>query len=67
MNEAPDEQNGRAEIVRAEKVVDSMGQGIAALASRMGHQLLKGAALAREEAEDIWAEAQSMARGPQQQ
>ncbi len=47
---------------RAEELVDRMARGAGYLASFVGLRLLKGASLAREEAEDIWAEAQSLRR-----
>jgi len=50
------------ETQRAEEMVDQFTQTVAGYASKIGLQILKGAALAREEAEDIWAEAQSMRR-----
>ena len=56
-------QSDRLETERAEEMVDQFTQTVAGYAARIGHQILKGAALAREEAEDIWAEAQSMRRG----
>ena len=45
---------------RAEELVDRMARGAGYLASFVGLRVLKGASLAREEAEDIWAEAQSL-------
>ena len=45
---------------RAEELVDRMARGAGYLASLVGLRVLKGASLAREEAEDIWAEAQSL-------
>ena len=47
---------------RAEEIVDALGQRVGALTSAAGFALLKFAARAREEAEDIWAEAQSIRR-----
>ncbi len=47
---------------RAEELVDRMARGAGYLVSFVGLRVLKGASLAREEAEDIWAEAQSMRR-----
>ena len=47
---------------RAEELVDRAARGAGYLVSFVGLRLLKGASLAREEAEDIWAEAQSMRR-----
>lgn len=45
---------------RAEELVDRMARGVGYLVSFVGLRVLKGASLAREEAEDIWAEAQSL-------
>lgn len=53
----------QAGMQRAERVVDDMGQRLALLASRVGLQIRKMAAYAREGAEDIWVEAQHTARG----
>ncbi len=39
-----------------------MARGVGYLVSLVGLRVLKGASLAREEAEDMWAEAQSMRR-----
>ena len=47
---------------RAEELVDRMAWGAGQLVSFVGLRLLKGASLAIEEAEDIWAEAQSLRR-----
>ncbi len=47
---------------RAEELVDRAARGAGYLVSFVGLRVLKGASLAREEAEDIWAEAQSMRR-----
>jgi hypothetical protein len=48
---------------RAEEMVDRMAHRIGEAAGRLGHGLLRLAARAREEAEDIWAEARSLSRG----
>jgi hypothetical protein len=61
--QAPGE--GRPDMQRAEQMVDSLGRGIGDLSARLSFRLLKAAARAREEAEDIWAEARSMSRGSQ--
>ena len=57
MDEPADEAKPSPDYTRAEEMVDQMGQAIGVYATRLGHRLLKGIALAREEAEDIWAEA----------
>ncbi len=45
---------------RAEALLDQMGQRLGQLASRAGRGLLRATARAREEAEDMWAEARSI-------
>ena len=45
---------------RAEETLDRVGERLGVFAAALGHQVRKSAALAREEAEDIWAEAQSL-------
>jgi hypothetical protein len=50
---------------RAEELVDRLGQRAGQIGSDLGQRLLRLAARAREEAEDIWAEAQSMRRREQ--
>jgi hypothetical protein len=47
---------------RAEEMVDHMAERIGHFAGVLGHKLLWLVARAREEAEDIWAEAQSLRR-----
>ncbi len=47
---------------RAEELVDRVGESVGNLASLAGWRLLKAAAFVREEAEDVWAEAQSARR-----
>ena len=47
---------------RAEELVDHAARGAGYLVSLVGLRLLRGASLAREEAEDIWAEAQNLRR-----
>ncbi len=47
---------------RAEELVDRAARGAGYLVSLVGLRLLRGASLAREEAEDIWAEAQNLRR-----
>jgi hypothetical protein len=45
---------------RAEEMVDRLGEQIGHYVSIFGHNVLKWVARAREEAEDIWAEAQAI-------
>ena len=47
---------------RAEEMVDRMAERIGHYAGVVGHKLLWFVARAREEAEDIWAEAQELRR-----
>jgi hypothetical protein len=62
MSEAPDERPLRSAAERAEEIVDHLAPMVGRLAALAGLQILKLAARAREEAEDIWAEAQSLRR-----
>ncbi len=55
----------RSAMERAEELVDRMGQRAGALASLAGLRVRKLAARAREEAEDVWAEAQTVRRTKQ--
>jgi hypothetical protein len=48
---------------RAEEMVDRAAERIGHYAGLVGHEILRFAARACEEAEDIWAEAQSLRRG----
>lgn len=48
---------------RAEVLVDRLGERLGHFLSIAGYQLRKATARAREEAEDIWAEAQAIRRG----
>jgi len=65
MNEEPTESSRSPETARAEEVVDAAGQLISTFASRLWNQMVKNAALAREEVEDMVAEARSMSRDQQ--
>ncbi|MDQ2798430.1 MAG: hypothetical protein M3Y13_02160 [Armatimonadota bacterium] len=47
---------------RAEETLDQIGERLGVFAAALGHRLRKAAALAREEAEDILAEAQTLRR-----
>lgn len=47
---------------RAEVVVDQLGERLGRLFNTVSLQLRKAAARTREEAEDIWAEAQAIRR-----
>ncbi|MHB1423449.1 MAG: hypothetical protein ACYC3I_09705 [Gemmataceae bacterium] len=50
----------RQAMQRAEEMVDRWGEQIGQYFSAFGHNVLKWTARAREEAEDIWAEAQAI-------
>jgi hypothetical protein len=58
-NQASDT-NGRPATERAEELLDRLGEGVGRVVARAKPRVLMLAALAREEAEDIWAEAQHM-------
>lgn len=61
--EVRDETGGepnRSATERAEELVDRAARGASYVAALVGLRLLRGASLVREEAEDIWAEAQSL-------
>jgi pyruvate/2-oxoglutarate dehydrogenase complex dihydrolipoamide acyltransferase (E2) component len=62
VNEDQGERPNPPATERAEELVDRMGESVGRFASFAGLRLLKVAALAREEAEDMWAEAQSLRR-----
>ena len=72
MTEDQGDRSGRTATARAEELVDRMGESVGHLASLAGWRILKAAAFVREEAEDVWAEAQSVrharsARGARQE
>jgi hypothetical protein len=48
---------------RAEEWVDRLGARVGEATAFLGHQLLRLGARVREEAEDVWAEAQNLRRG----
>jgi pyruvate/2-oxoglutarate dehydrogenase complex dihydrolipoamide acyltransferase (E2) component len=60
MTEDQGDRSGRAATARAEELVDRMGESVGHLASLAGWRILRAAAFVREEAEDVWAEAQSV-------
>ena len=47
-------------LARAEETMDRLGERLGVFAANLSHRLRKAAALAREEAEDVWAEAQDV-------
>ena len=56
---AADGQPQKPPVERAEEMVDRAGEQVGRYAGRAGYELRRFIARAREEAEDIWAEAQS--------
>ncbi|HEX6779251.1 MAG TPA: hypothetical protein VF099_13670 [Ktedonobacterales bacterium] len=60
MNEPQHEHPQDTPAARAEILVDQWGERVGKFLSSAGYQLRKAAARAREEAEDIWAEAQAI-------
>jgi hypothetical protein len=56
---AADEARRKA-MERAEELADRLGEQVGHYVSLFGHSVLKWVARAREEAEDIWAEAQAL-------
>lgn len=60
MGEAPDGGPSRPAAERAEEFVARVAPQAGRFVALAGLRILKVAALAREEAEDIWAEAQSI-------
>lgn len=62
MSENCNERSDRPATERAEDLVDRLARGAGYLVSVAGYNLIKGASLAREEVEDIWAEAQNVRR-----
>jgi hypothetical protein len=65
--EGPPEEGRQADAMRrAEEMVDWLGQRVGHYTSVAGYYALWLASRAREEAEDIWGEAQAIRRGRQQ-
>lgn len=60
MSETHNEHPQETPTARAEILVDQWGERVGKFLSGAGYQLRKTAARAREEAEDIWAEAQTI-------
>ncbi|CAN5746846.1 hypothetical protein BH20ACT11_BH20ACT11_07330 [soil metagenome] len=65
-NENPGEGPQRPAKDRAEEWLDRTGQRVGFFASMAGTRLSRFAALAREEVEDIWAEAHNLSRERQE-
>ncbi len=62
MDESPQVAVSSADTARAEELVGQMSDQVGTWSSKLSFQFLKGVARVREEAEDIWAEAQSLHR-----
>lgn len=62
MDESPKVAVNAVDTARAEELVTQMSDQVGTWSSKLSFQLLKGVARVREEAEDIWAEAQSLHR-----
>ena len=60
-----EEGGGDETVRRAEEVIDRVAERVGQFTSYLGRQVLRLGARAREEAEDMWAEAQSIRRGRQ--
>ena len=60
---SPAGSNKAPAMERAEALADRLGEQISHYASVFGFKILQFAARAKEEAEDIWAEAQNIRRG----
>ena len=54
------EEKGKLAMERSEEAVDRLAQRLSHYTSLVGHQILKASARMREEAEDMWAEAQNI-------
>ena len=65
MPEPEEERPSAVATERAEQMLDRLGQRVGRYASLTGLRLRRMAAVAREEAEDIWAEAESVRRREQ--
>lgn len=64
--EVGDEHQDRPATERAEELADRMGQRLGYVTTLVGLRIRKTAARAREEAEDMWAEAQSIRGGSEE-
>lgn len=56
----------RSATERADELLDRTGQTVGAFASLAGYHVARIASFAREEVEDLWAEAQSLRAGPRE-
>lgn len=62
MEESPQVAANAVDTARAEELLGQMSDQVGTWSSKLSFQFLKGVARVREEAEDIWAEAQSLHR-----
>jgi hypothetical protein len=62
---AASENGSDPRIARAEQMVDRLAERVAGFTSTWGRRVLWLGARVKEEAEDMWAEAQSIRRGDQ--
>ena len=62
MSDGADRPSLSPEAARAEEVVDAAGRKIAGFVERLQVEVMRSVALAREEAEDIVAEARAMSQ-----
>ena len=60
---APPKPSQRPVMERAEELADHLGDRVGHFASLIGYKIMQWTARAREELEDIWAEAQRIRRG----
>jgi len=65
VDESPQVAANSADTARAEELLGQVSEKVGAWSSKLRFQFFKGVARGREEAEDMWAEAQSLHRsGP---
>jgi hypothetical protein len=62
MSRAPDLTPGDKDLARAEETIDRSAAAVGTWLARINREFLKNYARAREELEDIWAEAQDLRR-----
>jgi len=62
VDESPQVAANSPDTARAEELLGQMTDQVGTWSSKLSFQFLKGVARVREEAEDIWAEAQSLHR-----
>jgi hypothetical protein len=62
MSHAPDLTPGDKDLARAEETIERAGAAAGTWLARLNREILKSGVRAREEFEDIWAEAQDLRR-----